>query len=180
MGSQFVTLYIADPAVIQAKLRGDEPEIASAVFAADPKPDEALRPAFEVIGKGLLCFMDKLRDHPEGHLYLRAAEHIIDSNKRKSGSLEFYPDEGEHPLWSLTYDRCEAEWLTVPQSESGIPTLAWRSAQTCRSLASSMRRALSTGEFNARFSPDSTLNAAIELLDEGASTNFGAFVMFQG
>ncbi|MFO0563307.1 MAG: hypothetical protein U0269_35115 [Polyangiales bacterium] len=180
MGSQFVTLYIADPAVIQAKLRGDDPDIASALYASDPKLAPALRPAFEVIGKGLLCFMDKQREHPEGHVYLRAVEHILDAHKKRSGSLEFYPDEGEYPLWSLTYDRCEAEWLTVPQSESGIPTLAWRSPQTCRSLASSMRRALSTGEFNQRFSPDYTLTAAIELLDEGASTNFGVFAMFQG
>jgi len=180
MGSQFVAVYIADPAVIQSKLRGDDPETTATLFAREPKLDEALRPAFDVIAKGLLCFMDKQREHPEGHVYLRAVEHILDAHKSSSGSLEFYPDQGEHPLWSLTYDRCDAEWLTFPQSERGIPTLAWSSPRRCRSLASALRSALATGEFQQWFNTNYTLKEAIELLDQGASTGFGASVLFQG
>ena len=180
MGSQFISVFIADPSVIQGKLRGDDPDLAAAMFAREPKPDEALRPAFELMSKGMLVFLDKPREHPDAALYLRAVEHVLIAHEKRSGSLEFYPDEGEYPLWSLTFDRCEASWLDVPKSESGIPTLAWRSPQSCRSLASSMRRALSTGEFNERYSPERTQKEAIELLDEGSATDFGAFVMFQG
>jgi hypothetical protein len=62
MGGQFATLYIADPAVFEAKLRGDDPDIASALNASDPKLAPALRPAFDVNGNGLLCFTDKQRE----------------------------------------------------------------------------------------------------------------------
>lgn len=180
MGSQFLSLHLVDPALVQARLRGDVPDLADAIYRAERPPKEELRPAFEVMGRGTFVFLPKGRAHPEGLLYCRAVEHLLETLGRRRWGLEFYPDEGEYPLWQLAFGRCDASWLDLPQSDSGIGVTAWKSPDTCRSLASSVGRALGEGSYNPRYSPEATLREAQAALQEGASSGHGLFAIFQG
>lgn len=180
MGSQFLDLLLVDPALLQARLRGDIPELADAVYRAADAPDERLRAAFEVMARGTFVFLPKGAEHPEGAMYGRAVEHLLSTLARRKWCLEYYPDEGEYPLWELSYRRCDGEWLDLPASESGIPAIAWRSPETCRSLSRSIVHALSSRSFNERYSPEATLRDAKDALEEGSSSGHGLFTIFQG
>lgn len=180
MGSQFVSLHLADPALIQARLRGDFPDVAVSIYQGSDPPSEELRPAFEVMGRGTFVFLPKGATHPAGLLYCRAVEHLLRTLGRRTWSVELYPDEGEHALWELSFGRCEASWLDLPQSDTGIAVTAWKSPATCRSLAGSIRHALGAGSFNPRYSPEETLRECAAALDEGSSSGYGLFTIYQG
>lgn len=180
MGSQFLDLHLVDPALIQARLRGDIPDLADAIYRAESAPDKALRPAFEVMARGTFVFLPKGRELPDGLIYCRAVEHLLSTLGRRAWSLEYYPDESEYPLWSLGFQRCEADWLDLPKSESGIAAIAWRSPKTCRSLMFSIEATLGDKSFNPRYSPEATLREAAAALGEGASSGHGLFSIFQG
>ncbi|TKD01540.1 hypothetical protein [Polyangium fumosum] len=180
MGSQFLDLLLVDPAPLQARIRGDVADLVDAVYRAAEPPDERLRPAFEVMARGTFVFLPKRAEHPDGAMYGRAVEVLLASFAQRKWSLEYYPDESESPLWELSYRACEAEWLDLPSSPSGIPAIAWRSPDTCRRLASSIAQALSSRSFNERYSPEATLREAKEALDVGSSSGHGLFTIFQG
>lgn len=132
------------------------------------------------MARGVFVFLPKGEVLPDGLLYCRAIEHLLSTLKRRAWCLEYYPDESEHALWELSFRACEAEWLDLPRSDSGIAAIAWRSPETCRALSSSIRRALADGSFNARYSPEATLREAALALDEGWSSGYGLFAVFQG
>ena len=180
MGSQFLDLYLVDPELPRARLRGDFPDLADTIYAASAPPDPALRPAFEVMARGTFVFLPKGATHPDGLFYNRAFEHLLAKLGRRRACLEYYPDEGEYPLWELGYGKCEADWLDLPRADSGIPTIGWRSPATCRALSYSIGRALAEGSFNPRYSPEATLREAVAALDEGSSSEYGLFAIFQG
>lgn len=180
MGSKFLDLHLVDPALVQARLRGDLPDLEGTIYRGDGAPDPALRPAFEVMARGTFVFLPKGREHPDGHVYCRAVEHLLTTLGRKKWCLEYAPDESEYPLWHLGYGKCDAEWLDVPDSESGIGIIRYRSPDTCRSLRGYVERALETGEYNPRYSPEATLREAAAALSEGASSRHGLFAIYQG
>lgn len=180
MGSQFLSLHLADPTLIQARLRGDFPDIAETIYRAEKPPDNELRPAFEVMGRGTFVFLPKGRLHPDAFMYCRAVEHLLRTLGRKEWCLEYAPDEGEYAMWELSFGKCEATWLDLPRTDSGIADTAWRSPATCRSLAYSIGRILAEKSFNPRMSPEETLKEAAEALKEGASSGHGLFAIFQG
>ena len=72
MGSQYLSLHLVDPAPVQARLRGDFPDIASTIYSTEKPPSEELRPAFELMGRGTFVFLPKRAVHPEGILFCRA------------------------------------------------------------------------------------------------------------
>lgn len=180
MGSQFVSVHLVDPALIQARLRGDDPNLVEAIYRHDKPPNEELRPAFEVMARGTFVFLPKGQTHPDGAMYCRAVEHLLVTLGRKTWSLEFYPDESEYALWQLAFGRCDATWLDLPQSESGIAVIAWKNPDTCRSLGHTLRRDRETKSLNPRYSPEATVDEAVQALAEGASSGHGVFVIFQG
>ena len=180
MGSQFLDLHLVDPTLLQARLRGDIPDLASVLYSAAEPPEEILRPAFAIMARGTFVFLPKGKSHPEGALYGRAVEYLLRTLGQKRWCLEYYPDEGEYPLWELSFGRCDASWLDVPASDSGIPALAWRSPDTCRGLAYSISRTLADRSFNSRYSPERTLIEAEQALREGSSSGHGIFTIFQG
>jgi hypothetical protein len=180
MGSQFLDLHLVEPALVQARLRGDFPDLAATVYASAAPPDPALRPAFEVMAKGTFVFLPKGVEHPDGLLYCRAVEHLLATLGRRKWCLEYYPDEGDHALWELGYGRCEAEWLDLPEPDTGIAITRWRSPERCRALSHSIGRALADGSFNPRYSPEATLREAAAALGEGSSSGHGLFAIFQG
>lgn len=180
MGSQFLDLRLVDPALVQARVRGDIPDLVDAIYRGDNAPDASLRPAFEVMARGTFVFLPKGKGIPDGLLYCRALEHLLSTLGRRVGCLEYYPDESEYALWELSFRACEAEWLDLPASDSGIATIAWRSPATCRALSYSIGRALADRSFNARYSPEATLREAAVALDEGSSSGHGLFAIFQG
>ncbi len=180
MGSQYLSLHLVDPALVQARLRGDFPDIVATIYGGEKPPSEELRPAFERMGRGTFVFLPKGAVHPEGILYCRAVEHLLETLGRRRWSLEFYPDEGEEALWGLAFGRCEASWLDLPHSDSGIAVTAWKSPATCRSIAGSIRHALATRSYNPRYSPEATLEEAAQAVAEGSSSDHGLFAIFQG
>lgn len=180
MGSQFLDLHLVDPALVQARLRGDIPDLADAIYRGDNAPDASLRPAFEVMARGTFVFLPKGKAISDGLMYCRAVEHLLSTLGRRVWSLEYYPDESEHALWRLGFQACEAPWLDLPATDSGIAALAWRSPETCRSLSYSIGRALADRSFNARYSPEATLREAAVALDEGSASGHGLFAIFQG
>lgn len=180
MGSQFMSLHLVDPAVIQARLRGDFVDLVDTLYRQEKPPNDDLRSAFEVMARGTFVFLPKGQTHPDGLMYCRAVEYLLTTLGRRQWGIEFYPDESEYPMWELAFGRCEATWLDLPQSEHGIAIIAWKSPDTCRSLAGSIRRTLETGSFNPRYSPRESLEECLVALDEGRSTGFGLFVIFQG
>ncbi len=180
MGSQFLSLHLVDPALVQARLRGDLPELVKTIYASENPPSDELRPAFELMARGTFVFLPKGETHPDGLMYCRALEYLFTTLGRRTWSLEFYPDEGEYPLWQLAFGPCEASWLDLPQSDTGIGVTAWKSPGTCRSLSYSMKRALDERSFNPQYSPEATLEEAIEALAEGSSSGHGLFAIFQG
>lgn len=180
MGSQFLDLHLADPRLLQARLRGDFPDLAETIYRAQDAPDPSLRPAFEVMARGTFVFLPKGAEHPDGIVYCRAFEHLLATLGRRKWCLEYYPDESEYSLWQLGFGKCEAAWLDLPKSESGIATIGWRSPAECRALSYAIGRSLGEGSFNARFSPEATLREAVTALDEGSSSEYGLFAIFQG
>ncbi|HRI64063.1 MAG TPA: hypothetical protein PK156_07485 [Polyangium sp.] len=180
MGSQYMSLHIADPALIQARLRGDFADLVESLYRGDKPPADELRPAFEIMARGTFVFLPKGKTHPEGIIYCRAVEHLLRTLGRRTLGIEFYPDEGEDPFWELAFGRCEAPWLDLPHCESGIAVTAWRSPNTCGSMAWSIRRALETQSFNPRYSPKTSLEEALPALEEGHSSRHGLFSIFQG
>src|SRR5262245_34397132 len=103
MGSQFLSLHLVDPALVQARLRGDLPDLVDAIYRGEKPPDERLLPAFEVMARGTFVFLAKGEARPDGLLYCRAVEHLLETLGRRRWGLEFYPDEGEYPLWGLAF-----------------------------------------------------------------------------
>ncbi|MFO0589221.1 MAG: hypothetical protein U0441_16915 [Polyangiaceae bacterium] len=180
MGSQYLDLHLVDPALVQARLRGDLPDLVASLYGGEGAPDPALRPAFELMARGTFVFLPKGREHPEGHLHARAVEHLLTTLGKKKWCLEYYPDESEYPLWELGYGKCDAEWLDVPNPEHGIPLVRWRSPDTCRSLRGAIERSLERGDYNARYSPEASLREAVAALSEGASSRHGLFAVYQG
>jgi hypothetical protein len=180
MGSQYIDLHLVDPALVQARLRGDIPDLVDTLYRAAEPPHDALRPAFAVMARGTFVFLRKGARHPEGAEYGRAVEYLLQTLGQKKWCLEYYPDEGEYPLWELSFGKCDANWLDVPGSDSGIPALAWRSPETCSSLAYSISRNLADRSFNPRYSPERTLQEAQLALQEGSSSGLGIFTVFQG
>ena len=180
MGSQFLDLHLVDPQLVRARLRGDFPDLADTLYKASGAPHPSLRPAFEIMARGTFVFLPKGAEHPEGHLYGRAVEHLLLTLGRRAACLEYYPDESEYALWELGFGKCDAEWLDLPRSESGIPAIAWRSPETCRALSRAIGGALEERSFNARFSPEASLREAAAALDEGSSSGYGVFSIFQG
>ncbi|MBK8259676.1 MAG: hypothetical protein IPK82_44340 [Polyangiaceae bacterium] len=178
MGSQFMSLHLVDPKLVQARLRGDFPDLARTVYEGQAPPPKELQPAFELMARGMFCFLKKGETHPDGMMYCRAVEHLFKTLGRRHWQLEFYPDEGQYPLWELAFGRCEATWLDLPHSNSGIAVTAWKSPETCRSFAYSIERSLKAESFNPRLSPETTLREAVEALREGS--DFGLFAIFQG
>jgi hypothetical protein len=180
MGSQFLDLHLVDPTLLQARLRGDMPDLVDVLYRAAEPPEQILRPAFEIMARGTFVFLPKGENHPDGAMYGRAVEYLLKTLGQKRWCLEYYPDEGEYPLWALSFGRCDAVWLDVPASDSGIPALAWRSPDTCRSLALSISATLADRSFNSRYSPESTLTEAEQALREGSLSGYGIFTIFQG
>jgi len=180
MGSQFMSLHLVDPAVIQARLRGDFADLVETLYRQEKPPDEALRPAFEVMARGTFVFLPKGESHPDGLMYCRAVEYLLTTLGRRQWSIEFYPDESEYTMWELAFGRCEASWLDLPHSEHGIGITAWKSPRTCGAFTGSIRGALQDQSFNPRYSPRASLEECLAALEEGYSTDYGLFVIFQG
>ncbi|MEZ4301848.1 MAG: hypothetical protein R3B70_43340 [Polyangiaceae bacterium] len=137
------------------------------------------RAAATRFGARAFVFLPKGREHPEGILYCRAFERLLATLGRRSWWLEFYPDEGEYPLWELAFGRCEASWLDLPHSESGIAVTAWKSPATCRSLWSAADRAVASESYNPRYSLRRRSRRR-RALPEGAVSGHGIFAIFQG
>lgn len=180
MGSQFLDLHLADPALLLARVRGDFPDLAGATYAASPGLDPRLRPAFEVMARGTLVFLPKGEEHPDGLVYCRAFEHLLATLGEARWCLEYYPDESEYPLWELGYAKCEAPWVSLPHDPSGIGVIAWRSPATCRSLRHTIERTLEDGSYQPRYSPEATLREAATALGRGADSGYGLFTIYQG
>lgn len=180
MGSQFLSLHLVDPALIQARLRGDFPDLAHSIYRGETPPSPDLRPAFELMARGTFVFLPKGVSHPDGLVYCRAVEYLFETLGRRAWSLEFYPDEGEYAMWELAFGRCEASFLDLPHSDSGIGVTAWKSPDTCRSLMNSITRSLKERSFNPRYSPEATLMEALEAFREGDASGHGLFSIFQG
>lgn len=180
MGSQFMSLHVADPEVLKARLRGDFPDLADTLQKNPKPPSEKLRPAFELMGRGTFVFLPKGREHPDGLMYCRAFEYLLGTLGRRVWNIEFYPDEGEYAMWTLAFGRCEASWLDLPATESGIAVTTWKSPDTCRSLRGSLEHALQSKSFNPRYSPQVSIEECIQALDEAVSSRYGLFTIFQG
>lgn len=178
MGSQFMSLHLVEPALVQARLRGDFADLVEQLYNAEKPPRNELRPAFEVMARGTFVFLPKGQTHPEGLMYCRAVEHLLRTLGTRHWEVEFYPDEGESPLWDLAFGRCEAQWLDVPQCDSGIAVISWKSPDTCRSFVGQIRH--QRQEYNPRYSPAVTLDACQEALEAGHSSGHGLFAIFQG
>lgn len=179
MGSKFFSVHIADPSDIQPLLRGERADLAAHVYSQPEPPLEALRPAFEVIERGLLCFVCGVGSHPEGHLYTRAVEHLLDRIGVARWGVEFYPDESVWAIWSLVFDPCEATWLNLPTPNTGLLTLVYRDARSCASYARSVRQLIQSGDYETRYISEGDLRTTLEALEEAADSGFGAFVMYQ-
>jgi hypothetical protein len=180
MGSQFMSLRVADPEILKARLRGDFPDIVDALYKNPKPPEIKLRPAFELMARGTFVFLPKGREHPDGLMVCRAFEYLLETLGQRRWNIEFYPDESEDAMWTLAFGRCEAAWLDLPATETGIGTTAWKSPDTCRSLRGSLQRALQTKSYNPRYSPQSSIEECIQALDEAISSRYGLFTIFQG
>jgi hypothetical protein len=180
MGSQYMSLHLADPEILAARLRGDFPNLVDSLYQNPKPPANELRPAFEIMARGTFVFLPKGREHPLGLLYCRAFEYLLVTLGQRVWSIEFYPDEGEEGLWNLAFGRCEASWLDLPATESGIATTTWKSQDTCRSLLGDVNNALTSNSFNPRYSPRESLVECQQALNEAISTRFGLFTIFQG
>lgn len=179
MGSHFFDLHLANPEAIATRVRGDDPNLVQTLRQRPEPPDERLIPAFEVMAKGLLCFLPKGADHPEGIVYCRAVEYLLNAYGERRWGIEFYPDEDEWAIWTLVFDRCEAEWLTLPFADSEVATIRWRSARTCQSASWSLQTRLREQSFNPRYISAASLEEMIAALDEGSRTGYGLFVIYQ-
>lgn len=180
MGSQFMSLHVADPEILKARLRGDFPDLVETFYKHPKPPDAQLRPAFELMARGTFVFLPKRRELPEGWIYSRAFEYLLDTLGRRRWSIEFYPDESEDAMWSLSFGRCEAAWLDLPATETGIGATAWRSPDMCRSLRGSLQHALQSQSYNPRYSPKYSIEECLQALDEAISSRYGLFTIFQG
>ena len=180
MGSQYMSLHLADPELLKSRLRGDFPDLVETLYKSAKPPAEQLRPAFELMARGTFVFLPKGREHPDGYVYCRAFEYLLETVGRRVWNIEFYPDESEDALWSLAYGRCEASWLDLPATETGIAATAYRSRDTCRSLLGSIDHALRSNSFNPRYSPKSSLEECKQALDEAFTSRLGLFTIFQG
>ncbi|MCB9759787.1 MAG: hypothetical protein H6739_08080 [Alphaproteobacteria bacterium] len=177
MGSKFLDLLLLDPLALRAWVQGDDPTAFDALLA--DLPDEALRPAFELMARGTFIFLPKGREHPLGGPACRAVEHLMRRLDHTRCCLEFYPDEGEYALWSLAFGRCEAPWLTVPDTTYGVGEVRWRSPETCRMLSSSMSSAARNETFNPRYVNAATLQEGADFLWQGWTTKHGVFAVYQ-
>ncbi len=179
MGSQFIDIYVADPDEAHAAVRGDRPALFAAMFASDDPPAPELRPAFEVMGQGTFCFLPKAVEHPDGLRYCRAFERVLKAIGGRRWGIECYPDESLSPVWNLAFGRCEADWLSLPHSESGVGVIAWRSPGTASSFARSARELRRSGEYERSYASDDTLAEIAEACDEGRARGFGIFTIYQ-
>lgn len=175
-----MSLHLVDPALVQARLRGDFVDLVDTLYRADKPPDQELRPAFEVMARATFVFLPKRQMHPEGLMYCRAVEYLLRTLGNQRWEVEFYPDEGESPLWELAFGRCEASWLDLPQSESGIGIISWKSPDTCRSYAWEIQDGRRQNTYNPRYSPSVTLEECLAALEAGHRSGHGLFVIFQG
>jgi len=180
MGSQYMSLHVADPEILKARLRGDFPDLVETLYQSEKPPANELRPAFELMARGTFVFLPKGREHPDGILYCRAFEYLLQTLGKRAWSIEFYPDESEYAMWSLAFGRCEASWLDLPATESGIAATAWKSRETCRSLLGDIEHSLASNSFNPRYSPKESLEECKEALNEAFVSRFGIFTIFQG
>lgn len=180
MGSQYMSLHVADPKILEARLRGDFPDLVDTLYQSVKPPANELRPAFELMARGTFVFLPKGREHSDGLLYCRAFEYLLQMLGKRVWNIEFYPDESEYAMWSLAFGRCEAQWLDLPTTESGIAVTAWKSRETCRTMFGEIAHALESNSFNPRYSPKESLVECKEALDEGFSSRLGLFTIFQG
>jgi hypothetical protein len=176
MGSKFIDIYVADPAEAHAVVRGERPELIAAMFAGDNPPPDELRPAFAVMQDATFCFLPKASAHPEGIHYCRAFERVLGAIGRRWG-IECYP-EGSL-LWDLAFGHCEAGWLTLPHSESGVAVTAWRSPGSAFSIGNTARRMRESGDFEPRYVSAETLGEIAQACNEGYRSGFGIFTIYQ-
>lgn len=179
MGSKFIDIHVADPREAHAAVRGDRPELFAALFAGDAPVPEELRPAFAVMEQATFCFLPKASRHPEGLRYCRAFERILNALGSQRWGIECYPDESSSLLWELAFGRCEAEWLTLPHSESGVGVTAWRSPQSAYSLGRAARDMRERGDYERRLVSPETLAEIEEACAAGKRSGFGIFTIYQ-
>jgi len=179
MGSQFIDIYVADPAEAHAAVRGDRPELFAAMFAGDEPPPEELRPAFAVMEAGTFCFLAKGRSRPDGLLYCRAFEHILRAIGGRRWGIECYVGDSAYFLSDLAFGRCEADWLTLPRSGTGVADSSWRAPRTSFSMANQAARLLASGDYERRFVSPETLREIQAACAEGYRNEFGVFTIYQ-
>lgn len=177
MGSKFFDLHLADPRRVQTVLQGGAPELVESWRTREGT--ERLWPAFDTMARGTFVFLPRMATHDEGAMYGRAVEHALGELGTRRWGVEFYPDESEWAVYSLVFSRCEAEWLTLPESPHGVPLVRYRSPSTCSSTALTLRLQLERGENDPRFISQAELQVAIEALEAGASSGYGLFSIYQ-
>ena len=179
MGSQFIDIYVADPAEAHAAVRGERPALFAKIFAGEDPPSAEQRRAFEVMEQSTFCFLAKGRTRADGIHYCRAFERILKAIDGKRWGIECYPDESAYMLWDLAFGDCEAEWLTLPHSDSGVAVIAWRSPRAAYSIGARAKGMHDSGEYERRYVSPETLLEIHEACMQGYRSEFGIFTIYQ-
>ncbi|MCB9744171.1 MAG: hypothetical protein H6740_16355 [Alphaproteobacteria bacterium] len=177
MGSKFMDLFVLDPLALRAQVQGEDE--AALLRQLDEPEASALAPAFTLMGEGLFCFLAKGRERADGLMYCRAVERLMQAMAHDRWCVEFYPDEGLYPLWSLAFRACEAPWLALPETPYGVGDVRWRSPDTCLMLSRSVGGLLHGGDYDRDFISEADLRVTLEALDAGWRSKHGVFAIYQ-